>query len=313
MSNIGMINYSIIIPHKNTPELLQYCLDSIPVRDDVQVIVVDDNSDVNIVDFEHFPQWEGKDYEVYPTKEGKGAGYARNIGLEHARGKWILFVDADDFLLSSMGEVFDAEKDTDADIVFFRPKAVMLNDRKAPSKRADFYNRMIDSFFDNGVDIELRCRWFSPCSKLYKLTLIKRNEICFDEIRYSNDNLFSVKTGVCAGKIEARNQTYLCITESNHSLTSNFMKKPCELRIRTDAFFRAQKVVHDHGFPVDEELSLKYLKKLFSEDREAFLLNYDRMRKMGYKRKWLTHELFKSHRLMSRIKRTAYVMIKTGF
>ena len=119
MSNIGMINYSIIIPHKNTPELLQYCLDSIPVRDDVQVIVVDDNSDVNIVDFEHFPQWEGKDYEVYPTKEGKGAGYARNIGLEHARGKWILFVDADDFLLSSMGEVFDAEKDTDADIVFF--------------------------------------------------------------------------------------------------------------------------------------------------------------------------------------------------
>ena len=49
-----MINYSIVIPHKNTPDLLQYCLDSIPVRDDVQVIVVDDNSDADKVDFEHF-------------------------------------------------------------------------------------------------------------------------------------------------------------------------------------------------------------------------------------------------------------------
>ena len=39
------INYSFIIPHKNCPDLLQRCVDSIPERDDVQVIVVDDNSD----------------------------------------------------------------------------------------------------------------------------------------------------------------------------------------------------------------------------------------------------------------------------
>lgn len=53
------INYSIIIPHKNTPDLLQYCLDSIPVRDNVLVIVVDDNSDTNKVDFNNFPKWRG--------------------------------------------------------------------------------------------------------------------------------------------------------------------------------------------------------------------------------------------------------------
>jgi glycosyltransferase involved in cell wall biosynthesis len=40
-----MYNYSFIIPHKNCPDLLQRCVDSIPDRDDVQVIVVDDNSD----------------------------------------------------------------------------------------------------------------------------------------------------------------------------------------------------------------------------------------------------------------------------
>lgn len=39
------INYSIIIPHKNIPHLLQRCLKSIPRRKDVQIIIVDDNSD----------------------------------------------------------------------------------------------------------------------------------------------------------------------------------------------------------------------------------------------------------------------------
>ena len=38
------INYSIIIPHKNSAGLLQRCLDSIPQRDDIQIIIIDDNS-----------------------------------------------------------------------------------------------------------------------------------------------------------------------------------------------------------------------------------------------------------------------------
>ena len=38
-------NYSIIIPHRNIPQLLQRCIDSIPSRDDLQIIIVDDNSD----------------------------------------------------------------------------------------------------------------------------------------------------------------------------------------------------------------------------------------------------------------------------
>ena len=40
-----MINYSFIIPHHNTPDLLQRLVDSIPQRDDIEIIVVDDNSD----------------------------------------------------------------------------------------------------------------------------------------------------------------------------------------------------------------------------------------------------------------------------
>ena len=52
---MNRFKYSIIIPHKNTPALLVRCVASIPKRDDLQIVVVDDNSDPSIVDFDNFP------------------------------------------------------------------------------------------------------------------------------------------------------------------------------------------------------------------------------------------------------------------
>ena len=54
-------HYSIIIPHKNIPALLQRCLDSIPSREDIQIIVVDDNSSSTEVNFTKFPGNNRKD------------------------------------------------------------------------------------------------------------------------------------------------------------------------------------------------------------------------------------------------------------
>lgn len=308
-----MINYSIVIPHKNTPDLLQYCLDSIPVRDDVQVIVVDDNSDASKVDFNHFPQWEGSNYEYYLTKEGKGAGYARNVGLEHMSGKWVLFVDADDFLLPAVNEIFDEEKNTDADIVFFRPRGVMVDDHAASSKRDNAYNELIDNYFDTENETRLRCFWFSPCSRFFRGSLIRDNSIFFDEIRYSNDNLFSATCGVKAKMIAVRDKSFYCITESANSLTSNFMKKPGELSIRADAFFRAQMVLHDYDYQIDEGLAFDFLRRLFTEEKKMFVINFKRMRKMGYKKTWLLRELFKNNSRKARIKRVLYAYVVTCF
>ena len=306
-----MIYYSVIIPHKNTPDLLQYCLDSIPTRDDVQVIVVDDDSDAEIVDFNHFPQWKGEHYECYFTKKGGGAGFAENFGIGYAKGKWLLFVGADDYLLPSANEIFDKEKGTDADMVFFRPMAVMLKDRSSFSKRADQYNDIIDRYFESGDEMELRCRFFSICGRLINFEMVKQKTILFDEIRYSNDNLFAVKIGISAKKIEVRDKSIYCITESDNSLTSHFLKKPGELLIRADAFFRAQQEVYGHGFPVNEKSALDFLRMLFGENKKAFKLNFERMLDMGYKKIWLVKELFRTNSWISRIKRSGYVLLMT--
>ena len=103
---MNSIDYSIIIPHKNIPELLQRCLDSIPRRDDLEIIVVDNNSSPELVDFDHFPGMDRSDVVMVRDNESKGAGGARNTGVSIARGRWILFVDADDMFNDCINQIF---------------------------------------------------------------------------------------------------------------------------------------------------------------------------------------------------------------
>lgn len=87
--------FSIIIPHKDIPDLLMRCLRSIPVSEDIQVIVVDDNSADADTYLDKCPELSRPYLEFVRTTKGKGAGYARNVGLDHAKGKWLLFADAE--------------------------------------------------------------------------------------------------------------------------------------------------------------------------------------------------------------------------
>ena len=111
------ILYSIIIPHKNSPELLKRCIGSIPPRDDVQVIVVDDNSDPEIVDFKKI-QFT-RDVEVYGVDYSRWGGHARNIGLSKAIGKWILFSDCDDYFEDGFLDVLDKYSNENFDVIFY--------------------------------------------------------------------------------------------------------------------------------------------------------------------------------------------------
>lgn len=310
-----MINFSIIIPHKDTPDLLQRCLDSIPIRDDVQVIVVDDNSDGNKVDFAHFPQWKGKFFECCFTKEGKGAGYARNVGIDHVKGKWLLFLDADDFLLPTVNLVFEEEIDSTADIVFFRPRFVHSNDLNLTSNRGgSIYYSYIDSFLEKGDEINLRTRWHSPWSKLFKYSLIYENGIRFEEVKYSNDVMFSTISGCKAELIDAKDKSFYVATEREGSLTSRFCQKEGELETRASVFFKSQKIVREYNFPLDEELAARYLRRLFYGNRHLFKYYFKLFCQLaGVTRIQLLNKIFEFNRPLSRIKRKTIAFLITMF
>ena len=118
--------YSIIIPHYDIPDLLMRCLKSIPVSEDIQVIVVDDNSPEADTYLERYPELSRPYLEFLSAPKNGGAGYARNIGLDQAKGKWLLFADADDFFVDNMYDIITTHIESDSDVIYFQKQAVLF-------------------------------------------------------------------------------------------------------------------------------------------------------------------------------------------
>lgn len=212
-------NYSFIIPHKNCPDLLQRCVDSIPERDDVQVIVVDDHSDEG-----KKPQINRPNMEVLWIDKANtsGPGRARNYGIEKARGKWILFADADDFYNKGFLEVLDKYKEEDLDAVYFDAESVDSKTLEPRPKRLRKLNEMIEkSLGDEESFLKLRCVFRACWAKMVRRDFIINNNICFEETKRGEDVIYSRKVGYLANKSVVVNEKLYVYTLSPNSYTKN--------------------------------------------------------------------------------------------
>lgn len=217
------INFSIIVPHHNIPLLLKRCLTSIPCRNDLEIIVVDDASDE-----EYKPILKSVCYNDIHTNvklielnKNGGGGKARNEGLKHAKGKFVLFADADDFYNYCINDILDEYKNTDADIVFFKGNCVD-NETYISGERLNYLNDKIDAFLSSPdeKDFELRYNFQVPVCKLIRRSLIAQNNILFDETSIRNDVTFSYTLGYHAGRIIADNRALYCATTRDGSVST---------------------------------------------------------------------------------------------
>lgn len=184
-----MIVFSFIIPHKNSPDLLDRCLKSIPSRDDIEIIVVDDDSDTMLK-----PHISRKDVKVIylENSEARGAGKARNVGLAHAKGRWLLFADADDFYTDKLLEVLDEYKNAAIDILYFNCESV-YSDTLERQERAMPINDLNLKCNGNDKESEYRMRFKVqvPWVKMINADYVKRYGFQFEEINNGNDIQFS--------------------------------------------------------------------------------------------------------------------------
>ena len=268
--------FSIIIPHYNIPDLLMRCLKSIPVSEDIQVIVVDDNSPDAETYLERYPELSRPCLKFIRAPKNGGAGYARNIGLEHAKGKWLLFADADDFYVDNMYDLISMHAESDADVIYFKKKSVKSNDLNCPARRDNNIDRIMDNYLKTGDELLVRTRYYDPWGKMIKKSLIEKHHICFEEIRYSNDVLFSIHVGCYAKKIEAIDAVLYVVTSREGSLTFNFCLKPDELRIRADAAFRSDCFLLQHNM-CKNRLTASFLRTMLSKDRHLFKYYFSRL------------------------------------
>ena len=193
-------SFSFIIPHRDCPGLLQRCLDSIPRQENNQIIVVDDNSNPSVVDFNHFPGNDRDDVEIVFTKEGKGAGYARNIGLEYAKGDWVLFADADNYFYSQeLIKLLGMDYPEDAVVILYQSR-FYREDGSYYIYPEDVVPDSIESLFKVCSDTNVLCRKaVTPWAKMVRRSHLNKYHIRFDEVKWGNDVMYSTRLSLSVG------------------------------------------------------------------------------------------------------------------
>lgn len=280
-----MYNFTIIIPHKNIPDLLDRCLSSIPNREDLQIIIVDDNSDPGKVDFDNFPGKNRKNVEIIFTKENKGAGYARNVGLKNALGKWLLFADADDFFNYCINDFFNEYVEADCDIVFCNASCVD-SDTYMQMRKVHHLNQYMDLWKSNPQKAELYLRYMfgEPWCKMVRREIVMSNGIVFDETRVHNDSKFSYLVGFYSQSILVDNRCVYTYTVRVNSISYQ-PKQEWKFAIRIDVFGKKELFFREKKVPISDD---RYLKALYSYLRirnlDGFKKAYAKLLCMGFTR-----------------------------
>lgn len=116
-----MVNVSVIVPVYNVEEYLAECLDSIINQTfaDIEIICVNDGStDDSLNILEHYQKLDNRIKII--NKENGGLSSARNEGMKFAKGKYILFVDSDDYCsTTAIEECFKNAENNSSDVVVF--------------------------------------------------------------------------------------------------------------------------------------------------------------------------------------------------
>lgn len=255
-----MIRFSFIIPHKNAPKLLARCIDSIPNRNDVEIIVVDDASDDCVKELESLERkYKDRNCYFYFQQKSMGAGYARNVGIEKSKGYWLLFADADDFYTEAMNPFLDKYADDHIhDLIYLNSQIYKDDGSTLPlsfDKYIKRYNR--NAFYSEKV---LRYNMWTPWSRMVTKKLVVDNNIRYEEIPVGNDKMFCLLCSKYAKKIGAEiSVCYNYYMPTSGSLTYTYCVKPENLKIKLALQLRSNILYDEVGYAFKSSLLYFYI------------------------------------------------------
>ena len=197
---------SIVMPVYNAGVYLKDAIQDIlhQTYTDFELICVDDGSTDQSKDVLNY--YADSDDRIHIISQyNQGAGAARNIGIDNAKGKYLLFLDADDrFELNLLKNSVSKIKDTNADIVlfgidtFYSDSGIIVGGSPAIKPDTDkcysYIDYPVSLFSIHGATV-----W----NKLYNTEFVRQSNVRFRNSPYMNDVFFSVMTVVIAEKIEA--------------------------------------------------------------------------------------------------------------
>ena len=187
---------SVIVPLYNCIEYFPQCMDSILAQSfkDFEIIVVDDGSTDGSYELaEQYAKTNGN--VIALQQEHRFAGVARNTGMGHARGEYLIFLDSDDYFEENLlHDALARIEETNADICAFGAKSLNNQTGIVTTLR---HTCMIDLCPSSGVfNRTTNPRYLfcfttpAPWTKLFRKSFIERNGLLFQNTRSANDFCF---------------------------------------------------------------------------------------------------------------------------
>lgn len=260
------IKVSVIIPVYNVSKYLRQCLDSVVLQTltDIEIICVDDGSTDNSLDILYEYSNKDKRFKVI-RQDNCGAGKARNTGLKVAKGKYLIFLDADDFSEKEMLEkAYQKAEKQNAEIVVFNSDQYLeenqeyhkvnwtIRKKELPPYRPMYFR----NFTDNVFKVFVGWAW----DKLFLRDFVIKHELQFQEIRTSNDMRFVFMAIVLAKRIDIVDEVLIHQRRNNRDSLSNTREK-------------SWYCFHDALISLKDELNKKGLYRELEKDFQNYALH----------------------------------------
>lgn len=198
---------SIIIPVYNPGKFINKCLNSIihQTFKNIEILCIDDGSTDNSLNILKEFQKNDKRIRIF-SQENLGAAASRNLGIENSKGKYILFVDADDWIEEDMCEkLYNHAEYLGSDMVLFNSIEHKPNNQFREriyfdnnTFKEDYKEFTFDyNFKKNLVMNSMLVVW----SKFYSVNFLRKFDLKFSNHEIFNDVQFHIKSMLHAKKI----------------------------------------------------------------------------------------------------------------
>jgi glycosyltransferase EpsH len=200
---------SIIIPIYNAAQYLNNCLDSVlnQTYNNLEIILVNDGSNDNSIDICY--KYSKLDSRVSILSQvNNGVSSARNNGIRFSNGKYIMFVDSDDWInITTISKTVEIAEQKNIDLVFFNFSKefenksrefdhIFKNDTLFKGRKLnDLHRRICGPIKSEVRRPQLIDSLVSNWGKLYRASVIKDNKLFFVDTKIigSEDILFSLQ------------------------------------------------------------------------------------------------------------------------
>lgn len=198
-----MIKVSVIVPMYNAASYLERCISSLFNQDlpdhEFELILVNDGSPDNSLEIAQKLTKDKTNVNII-SQLNKGLGGARNTGIDHANGQYILFVDADDYLLQNkIGLLYEQAYKNQLDILEFGAEGVSSSGARIYRNSKTGLNKPV-----SGPDYLASINYMnSACNKIYSTHLLQAHKLRFLERVFIEDIEFNTRVFFYAKRVLA--------------------------------------------------------------------------------------------------------------